>query len=144
MNKNENLLWSGTPSQWYGAPLFIICGLFSLALPLIPFTLLIVAWKLISIHKTKINITNQRITVEKGILSTTIDELELFRVKDIKLKQSLLYKFGNVSDLIITTSDRSNPTLIIPAIKNAKQLREELRNAVDTRRTEKGVREVDI
>ena len=48
-----------------------------------------------------------------------------------------------LSNLVLTSSDRSHPTIIIPAIKDGNKLREKIRAAVEERRDKKGVKEVD-
>ena len=100
-------------------------------------------WRYLTIRTWKIVVTNQRITEEKGVLSRSTDELELFRVKDIKLDEPLWIRIFGLSNIVLHTSDRTSPTVIIPAIKGGKELREKLRDLVDQRREQKGVRETD-
>ena len=90
-----------------------------------------------------IEITDQRIIVKRGWLSSKTDELELFRVKDIRLEQPFFLNSFELSNIILITSDRTNKIEIIPAIKGGEALREKIRNAVDKRRDIKKVREFD-
>ena len=101
-------------------------------------------WRYLTIRTRSIRVTNQRIIDEQGVLSKTTEELELFRVKDITLHQPFWLRLVGLSSIHLQTSDRSNPLYILPGIKNGKELREELRTIVETRRTEKGVVERDF
>ena len=136
----EKLIWKGNPSQWINFGTWILCFLFVwLVIPLF-----IAIWKILVVMNWKWEITNQRINEEKGVFSKTTNELELYRVKDIKLEQPFLLRLVGLSNIQLTTSDRSHPHVLIPAIKNGKRLREDIRNAVEAIRDIKHVREVDF
>ena len=136
----EKEIWRGRPSQWINFGAFLLCFLFIwLVIPLF-----IALWKYLSVRTWKITITDQRMIEEKGVLSITTDELELYRVKDIRLEQPFLLRLVGLSNIVMSTSDKTHPQVIIPAIKDGKVLREELRLAVDKRREVKRVRETDF
>ena len=138
---SEKDIWNGSPSQWinFSSYLFWLLPASWLGLGII-FSL----WKYLTVKTWKFRITNERIIDEKGVLSRVTNELELFRVKDITLQQPFWLRLVGLSNIQMVTSDRSNPVFTIPGVKNGKQLREELRFAVDKRRTEKGVVERDF
>jgi uncharacterized membrane protein YdbT with pleckstrin-like domain len=136
----ENLIWKGSPSQWINFGTWILCFLFVwLVIPLF-----IAIWRILVVMNWKWEITNQRIIEEKGVFSKITNELELYRVKDLQLEQPFLLRLVGLSNIRLTTSDRSHPLILIPAIKNGKNVREDLRNAVEAIREKKGVREVDF
>lgn len=139
MNEEQEL-WKGSPSQWSNFLTYLICLMFSWLI----FPIFIAAWKYLIVSSWKIEITNQRVIEEKGVLSKTTDELELYRVKDIRLNQPFWLRLVGLSTIVLITSDKSNPTLKIPAIKNGSALRENLRSAIEIRRDRKNVREVDF
>ena len=136
----EKEIWEGRPSQWINIKSFIFYGLLSsLIIPI-----LIILWKILVVKCWHIRITDQRLIEEKGVLSKRTDELEFYRVKDIRLEQPLLLRMVSLSNIILITSDKSNSVIKIPAVPNGKQLREELRVVVEKRRDIKGVREYDM
>ena len=136
----EKEIWNGSPSQWTNFKTYVMCLLFCwLVIPIF-----IALWKFLIVKTWKIKITDERLIEEKGVLSKNTDELELFRVKDIRLDQPFFLRLVGLSNVILMTSDRTNPTVIIPAIKDGKNLREELRVAIDARRDKKRVRETDF
>ena len=91
-------------------------------------------------------VTGDRLIIRRGIISKSIDEVELYRVKDIRLDFSLLNQWANIGTITIVSSDettRSAP-LVIPFVENAQGRREQLRVLVDQARQRRRVREIDM
>lgn len=139
MNEEQNV-WNGTPSQVVNIGSYVFLGVFFWLV----FPLLIMLWKWLSIKNTKYEITTQRIRTRYGILNKKTDELELYRVRDYKLEQPFFLRMFSLGNIILETSDRSSPTMILRAIPNGEALREQLRNHVEDCRTKKRVREVNL
>ncbi|MBR6250843.1 MAG: PH domain-containing protein [Bacteroidales bacterium] len=135
----EKEIWQGSPSQWENAQSIAICIL--LCWLIVP--LFVIIYKRIYTKRHKFRITNQRIVEEFGVFHTTINETELQRVKDIRYEQTFFQKLFGLSTITLITSDVSNVITIINYVKNGRQLREDIRNAVEERRKEIGVRELD-
>ncbi len=136
----EKEIWNGSPSQWTNFGTYLFCAIFSwLVIPI-----LIAIWKFLVVNTWTIQVTDQRLIEEKGVLSKTTDELELFRVKDIRLEQPFFLRLVGLSNIVLVTSDKSHSIVTIPAIKDGKNLREQIRSAVDARRDKKRVRETDF
>ncbi|MBS0001146.1 MAG: PH domain-containing protein [Cyclobacteriaceae bacterium] len=136
----EKLIWKGHPSQWINFGTYVLCFLFCwLIIPIF-----IAIWKYLLVRTWTIEITDQRIIEGKGIFSKTTDELELFRVKDLRLEEPFLLRLVGLSNILMNTSDRTHPVYLIPAVRNGGSVREELRVAIDARREKKQVRETDF
>lgn len=105
-----------------------------------------VLYKFIFVKTWKIKITDQRVIEEMGVFSKAIDEAELYRIKDIRLAQPFIFRLLGLSTIVMVSSDVSDSIITVPCIdsKDAKILREELRTAVEARRNEKGIREIDV
>jgi len=101
-------------------------------------------WKWLVIKNTKYELTNERLITRYGVLNKTMDELELYRVKDYKLDRPFFLRMFSLGNIILSTSDKSHPVVIIRAIPNAEELREKIRLCVEDRRDKKHVREVDF
>jgi uncharacterized membrane protein YdbT with pleckstrin-like domain len=89
-------------------------------------------------------VTNQRLRVRSGVLSRLTSELELYRVKDLTLLEPFLYRLLRLSSIQLHTSDRSNPLVVIRAVRQGDALREQLRTCVERQRKLHGVRELDV
>lgn len=85
-------------------------------------------------------VTSQRIRVIKGLLGNTIDEVELVRVRDTRVKQHLGERVLDVGDITIISNDPSNPELVLNNIKSPMEVRELIRNAVNKEKERRGLR----
>lgn len=89
---------------------------------------------------TVYEITSQRIRVIKGLLGNTIDEVELVRVRDTRIKQHLGERMLDVGDITIMSTDPTNPELVLNNVKNPMEVRELIRNAVIKEKDRRGLR----
>jgi hypothetical protein len=89
---------------------------------------------------TVYEITTQRIRVIKGLLGNHIDEVELVRVRDTRVKQHMGERMLDVGDITIISNDPSNPELILHNIRNPIEVRELIRNAVIKEKDRRGLR----
>lgn len=78
---------------------------------------------------TKYSLTEKSLQLSKGLFSTTEDDMLLFRVMDVSVKRTFFQKMAGLGTLIISSSDKTNPTL---DIKNIKHIHE-FKNALDER-----------
>lgn len=136
---DERTIWEGRSSHWKDLGFHLMCLLFSLLI----FPLAMSAWRFLTTHSSRFEITSERIRITKGVLSKRLDEMELYRVKDSTLEQPFLLRLVGLGNLFIKTSDSTTPRIEIRAIHDARQVRENLRGCVEKMRDKKGVREVD-
>jgi len=164
---SENVVWSGKPTNWINFPTYLFCLLFALAIAggvyylqqnpakvgkesipvylyfLAGAPLLIALFKRWTLKSTSYRLTNQRFFVDEGILSRKSEELELYRVKDITVVRPFFLRIVGRGNIILHTSDQTNPKVHVLGIKNIEVVRDDIRNLVEHLRKEKGVREVD-
>jgi uncharacterized membrane protein YdbT with pleckstrin-like domain len=159
----ENLLWSGHTSQWVHFWYYFFCLLlaagigvaatmFGLATAgigalgylalLIPAFMWLIRWWVTKC--THYELTSQRLRIRTGILNKKVDELELFRVKDYTMEQPFLLRLVGLGNLTMITSDATSPTVAIKAIPGIETVREKLRQAVQSERDRKRVRQLDV
>lgn len=91
-------------------------------------------------------VTEDRLILRKGIFVKSIDEIELYRVKDIRLDFTLVNQWAGIGTIGIDSSDETTRegALVMPYIERAVERREELRRLVDTARQKRRVRELDV
>jgi len=137
----EAPLWQGSPSHLKDLGLHLVC------LALAPLTgglsLLFGFARYLQTRCTRYEVTSERIRVSSGVFSKTMEETELYRVKDTTVDQPFALRIFALANLVVRASDSSHPRLVLHAIPEASDLREELRGCVEELRREKGVREVD-
>jgi uncharacterized membrane protein YdbT with pleckstrin-like domain len=153
---DEKTIFHGSPSQILNVDVFAGCGLGGIALVvlslvfwwgfllLLPVPIGIAAWKWLELKCRVYEVTTERIKVSRGIFSRRTDELELYRVKDLTLIEPFFFRLFGLGSVIMTTNDASTPTLTIHAVRRVKELREELRQAVEVCRDKKRVRLAEL
>lgn len=106
----------------------------------------IIAVKWIGNLATTYEVTNDRLILHKGILVKSIDEIELYRVKDVRIDFSIVNQIADIGAISITSSDETtrDAPLVIRDVPQARARREKLRDLVNTARRQRGVREFDM
>jgi uncharacterized membrane protein YdbT with pleckstrin-like domain len=151
----EDSVWKGSPSQWlnigsYTAGIIAIVGIVIVA---IPFPLAFIAlvlplgwmiWSYLTVRTQIYELTSERLRITRGIINQTMDEIELYRVKDTQMVRSWWMRLTGLASISMETSDRTMPSLVIPAIRGGLELREQLRKRVEIQRDKKRVREMDF
>jgi membrane protein YdbS with pleckstrin-like domain len=89
-------------------------------------------------------ITNYRIDFERGLLSRTIDTIELWHVEDLKLRQSILHRLLDVGSIQILSRDETNPSLYLNGIPNPRQLFQTLEQRIIAVKRQRGVVKMDL
>ena len=89
-------------------------------------------------------VTTERIKVTTGLVSKRTDDLELYRVKDMALEEPVLLRLAGVGNILLATNDTTTPTLVLEAIKGAKELRELLRKHIEECRDRKRTRVTEL
>jgi len=136
----ESTVWKGCSSQALNLGAYILCGLTCwLIVPIF-----IAIWKWIELRAWQYEITTERIHVTRGVFSKQIDDMELYRVKDITVLEPFLLRLFSAGDIVLQTSDRSSPSMILRGVPNPKELRDLIRKHVEACRDKKRVSEVDV
>jgi uncharacterized membrane protein YdbT with pleckstrin-like domain len=152
----EHQLWKSSPSQWLnlghyllgillaagitaGSLVFFQPGLIALVIPLF-----YILWRYLVVRCTTFELTTERLRISTGVLNRHIDEIELYRVKDIVLVRPWWMRLTGLTTLKLQTSDRTLPLFDIPAMSGGIELREQLRSQVEIQRDRKRVREMDF
>ena len=123
-----------------------IAGWATLVLCLVGVGLLIVLAVWIRNLATSYEVTEERLILHRGIFVKSVDEIELYRVKDLRLDFTLTNQWADIGTITLTSSDETTRTapLVIRHIDHAAARREALRVLVDRARQKRRVREVDV
>jgi len=87
----------------------------------------------------KFRVSNTVIEYEKGVLSKRIDVVQLWRVKDVTYKQSLVDRVLSIAHIQVVTSDATNPSFDIVGMPASRKLFEQLRDSIEIQRQAKNV-----
>jgi uncharacterized membrane protein YdbT with pleckstrin-like domain len=123
-----------------------LAGWITLLLCLVGVGLIIILVKWINNLATTYEITPERLIIRRGIFNKSIDEIELYRVKNIRIDFTLINQLADIGTISILSSDETtrDAPLVIPHIEAARRRREELRVLVDAARQKRHVREIDM
>jgi membrane protein YdbS with pleckstrin-like domain len=109
-----------------GAALCFSCGLMLLKV-------------LIRIRSRRYKIDTRLIEREQGVFMKRVDSIDLARVKDVELSQSLLQRTLHIGTIVVFSSDRVNPLMVIEAVPHPRFIYEKLRDAVIAVAQKRGV-----
>jgi uncharacterized membrane protein YdbT with pleckstrin-like domain len=119
-------------------------GLAPLALTAIALGMIAVKW--VQNLAASYAISEERLIIRRGIIFKSVDEIELYRIKDVRIDFSLLNQMAGLGRITVTSSDETTREgdLAIPDILQAQERRELLRRLVDSARQKRRVREIDM
>ena len=108
--------------------------------------LIIVAVKWFQNLATTYELTEDRMILHKGIFNKSLDEIELYRVKDVRVEFSLIAQWAGIGTIVLESSDETTAgqPLVMRDIDKAPARREKLRELVNAARRLRGVREFDM
>jgi len=108
--------------------------------------LVIAAVKWVQNLAATFEISEERLVIRRGIIMKSVDEIELYRIKDVRINFSLLNQMAGIGRITVSSSDETTRggDLVIPEIQKAQERREHLRRLVDTARQKRRVREIDM
>jgi membrane protein YdbS with pleckstrin-like domain len=94
-----------------------------------------IKWK-----STHYKLTNQRLFIRSGFISRSLEEIQLYRVKDVAFHQSILDRVLGIGSITVLSSDESAPRVTLIGIEEPETFKEEIRTAYRTARQREGVR----
>lgn len=139
-DNNESTLWKGSPSQVINLVTFILCTL--TAFLIIP--LFVMLWHWLVVKCTQYELTTQRLFTKKGVLNRTTDELELYRVRDMRIIEPWYLRPFGLSTIVLLTTDRTDSQVNISAIHDAQPLLNQVRRLVEESKRKNNYREIDV
>jgi len=103
---------------------------------------LVVRWLKTAGHNYRI--TTRRIVVESGLLSKTLEQIDLYRIVDYTVERPFGQRLMGTGNILLKTLDKTSPALNILYIKtDVVTLYERLRTATEADKARRGVRMVD-
>lgn len=88
----------------------------------------------------KYELTSQRLRIFKGVFSRDIEEIDLVRVRDTKVKQHLGERMAGVGDVTVFSTDKNNPEIVLNNVKEPVKVRELIRKAYLDEQERRGLR----
>jgi uncharacterized membrane protein YdbT with pleckstrin-like domain len=116
---SEKDVFEGKPSQKLNIHYFL------LSILVVP-----IPWMLAKVIQTtckKVRITNQRMIISEGVFSRRTEEVELYRVRDVGVVEPFLYRLVGIGNVIIKSTDKTDPDMVLKGFSNAHQIKDLIR-----------------
>lgn len=84
---------------------------------------------------TKYELKNDRLYEQRGFFSTSYDELLLYRVVDLSMRQTLTQKLFGTGTLILKCRVDATPEIYLENIRNPKEVKDMLSELIEDART---------
>jgi uncharacterized membrane protein YdbT with pleckstrin-like domain len=131
----EEVLFEGRPA--------LIPGLGSLVVVVLTVGLALL-WLWLQSRRYSYKLTTQRIIVDEGIFSKTLNQIDLYRVNDYTVERPFGQRMMGTGDIVIQAMDKTNPEVRLRALPtDVVALYESLRTATEREKQKRGVRVVD-
>ena len=93
---------------------------------------------------TRYALSEDRLFLSEGCLSIKDDEILLYRVRDIDTSRSLWQRLFGVGTVVVMSSDKSMPTLVMKNVKNPVAVKEMIHKQVEEMKIRRRVRVGEI
>ena len=93
---------------------------------------------------TRYALSEDRLFVSVGFLNIKDDEILLYRVRDIDTSRNLWQRLFGVGTVIVMSSDKSMPNLVLKNIKNPVDIKELIHEQVEEMKIRRRVRVGEI
>jgi membrane protein YdbS with pleckstrin-like domain len=87
------------------------------------------AWKAIALKSIAYEVTPDRIEWSRGVFDRHVDNIDMFRVIDLKLRRSLLECLLGIGTVIVITTDESDPEFEFVKVNRCRDLYDILKEA---------------
>jgi len=74
-------------------------------------------------------VSNDRIEWSRGILDRRVDNLDMFRVIDLKLRRSLIDCIVGIGTVALITTDKSDPEFVFKKVRHCRELYDVIKRA---------------
>ena len=116
--------WATTSVEWLTFwPSFGV-----VVLVLVVSGVVIVGPVVLTVIGSRYRVTTERLFVERGILSQTIDQMELIRIDDVRLHRTLLDRIFGLGTVKVLSTDATDKEIVIEGISQPEKVAEVMRD----------------
>lgn len=83
---------------------------------------------------TKYSLTEEKLTIDTGLLNTRQDEVRLYRILDVSLTRNLSQRLFGLGTIHCVSTDRSLKNFHLINVKNAEQVKNTLSDLIEKER----------
>ena len=93
---------------------------------------------------TRYRLSEDRIFVEKGFLNIHVEEVLLYRVRDLELQLKLTQRIFGVGTVCVHTSDKTAPDLYLLNVKHPREVKELIFRQVEQEKDQRRMRTMEM
>jgi hypothetical protein len=90
--------------------------------------------------RVRYELTNHRLRIYRGLIGRDIEEIDLVRIRDTKVKQHAGERAMNIGDITIISHDKTNPEIVLHNVNEPLEVRETIRKAYLAEQERRGLR----
>ena len=91
--------------------------------------LLVLLLKMVRLKMIYYEVTAERVEWSRGILDRRVDNLDMFRVIDLRLRRTLLDCIFGIGTVVLITTDKTDPEFVFEKIHKSRQLYDIIKRA---------------
>ncbi len=114
---------------------YVLAGLLCLTVVGSLYLLYLHLWR----KNLKYSLTTRHLEIHSGVVSKRIDNLELWRIQDVRYLQTIADRMLGVGRILLVSGDVSTPNLTLRGLPDSRELFTKIRDAVDTARAQSRV-----
>lgn len=130
----EQTVWEISPTLTPGLVLTVVT--FGLWLP-------VFAVQALTNLGCKYRLTSERLIVTQGVASRRVEEIELYRIKDVTVVQGMVGRMLGFGTVVVHGNDATTPRLSLHSVNNPVGVKEGIRERLRVARRTEGVRAVE-
>jgi len=138
-----DIKWLGSLSEQLGkytlSPYFSYIGLVIVFFGLLG---LVRVWVESTFNRYRL--TTQRLFLRTGFITRRSEEIELFRVKDVSVRQGLLNRLVGVGIVTVLSSDDTTPYMVLRGVPGPDKVKEQIRQGSKAARKREGMRAAEF
>lgn len=92
---------------------------------------------------TRYTLYSDRLLVDRGIITFRQEEVRLYKIRDVTLRQTIFQRLFGVGTIRLDTMDVSGPRILLQDIKNPQAVRKMLSDTAEWERQRNGIHYVD-
>lgn len=93
---------------------------------------------------TSYTLNAEKLLINTGLLNLREEEVLLYRVRDVGMRQSLAERIFGVGTICVTSSDATVPHLELVHVKNPRKVKDVLSKCVEESRRRNGIRSTEL
>lgn len=90
---------------------------------------LILVIKMVRLKMTYYEVTNERIEWERGIFDRKVDNLDMFRIIDLKMRRTVFDVIFGIGTVALVTTDKTDPEFVFEKIRRPRDLYDIIKKA---------------